>query len=159
MMKNRGVTLIELVIVIAIIGILVIALGFSYQGWMGRYKVERVTKDIYSDLMTARSMAMSRNRSYFVDFPTPTSYTMFEDSNDDSVFDPADAELPSFPKTVEYDITWAEGAIAFDKRGLIQPEGTIRLVTLNDPDYDCIVISQTRINMGKLDGGGACDAK
>ncbi len=79
-MKNRGVTLIELVVVISIISILVIALGFTYQGWVGGYKVEKQTKELYSDLMNARGMAMTRNRAYFVDFPTATLYRLSADT-------------------------------------------------------------------------------
>ena len=42
MRNNKGVTLVELLIVFSIIAILVLALGFSYQGWMARYKVDSV---------------------------------------------------------------------------------------------------------------------
>jgi len=186
-MKDQGVTLIELLVVIAIVGILVVALGFSYVGWQGRYKVEKATKDIYSDLMTARSMAMTRNRFYFADFNFPAppagkgTYRIAEDANDDSAGD-ADANgeidaaghtfLPSFPKTVDYAISSdAGGIITFDKRGIISSPSLLPPVTEvvvcitagSDaaPDYDCIEISQTRLTIGKLtkqiSNGGACN--
>ena len=53
-MKRDGFTLIELIIVIAIIGILAVALGFQFTGWMARYQVESQIKAMHSDLMTAR---------------------------------------------------------------------------------------------------------
>jgi len=179
-MKNRGVTLTELIVVISVIGILAVALGFSYQGWMGAYKVEKTTKELYSDLMNARAMAVQRNRNYFVDFPTATSYRVSADTaavnnftldgdglwdaDGNGVLDPVNTVLPTFPKRVEYTLT-ANGAgipgttFTFDKRGLISPLRTICIFTANNPDYDCIIISQTRINMGNIiNQGNACDA-
>jgi prepilin-type N-terminal cleavage/methylation domain-containing protein len=182
--KNSGVTLTELIVVIAIVGILVVALGFSFQGWTGKYKVEAATKQIYSDLMDARARAMQFNRDYFVDFPSATTYRMTEDTNDNFAFEPGagDTVIPTFPKTVEYTLNWisvpnitlANVVIVFDKRGLISiydrtvapitlqtpNPGTISLTSTADPDYDCIVIASTRINIGKWNTATtSCDAK
>ena len=188
-MRDQGVTLIELLIVISIVGILAVALGFSYVGWQGRYKVEKTTKDIYSDLITARAMAMTRNRDYFADIPTTTTYRVsVDDSNGvakvtdgDGIFQPqanpavvtadTDSTLPTFPKTVEYALAWSGvNRILFDSRGLIrwdrdndgieETADVIRLTTTTDPDYDCVAISQTRLYMGKWNTAtGVCDAK
>ena len=161
-MRNSGFTLIELLAVITIIGVLAIALGFSFVGWQGRYKVESQIKDVESDLMKARARAMQRNRANFVAFPTATQYTMQEDTNDDNV---PDTTLPSYPKTVEYTINWdGGGTIGFDTRGLISfpaivadptAVGTISVTLPADvtPDYDCIELRLTRINIGLMTGG------
>lgn len=174
---QKGFTLIELLIVVGIVAILSVALAFEYQGWMGRYKVEKTTKDLFSDLMTARVNAMTRQRMYFVEFPiaTPRSYQMIEDVNDNGASNPGagDNVLVSFPKTVEYTITSTGGTLSFDKRGIVN--GAIAVVPANqwticvtagsveaDPDYDCVVVEQTRIKAGKLTtqiiAGGVCNA-
>ena len=177
-MNNRGLTLIELIVVISIIGILAAALGFSYVNWMGKYKVEKATKELYADLMNVRCMAMTRNRDHFADFNFPAppaghgAYRIAEDTNDDDegdnnsdgiIDDSGHTFLASYPKTVEYPITnnFVGKIINFDKRGIVQPSGTICFFTDNDPDYDCIVISPTRIIMGKLkpSNGGQCKAE
>jgi len=181
--NNRGVTLVELIIVISVIAVLAIALGFTYADWMGKYKVEKVIDELYADLMNVRDMAMTRNSYYFVDFNVPAppagngAYRLAEDTDDDGegdgdadgVIDAGHTFLQSFPKSVEYAIetNFENKIINFDRRGIVQPRGqalggTICLFTDNNPDYDCIVISQTRINMGKLikqqSNGGKCKA-
>lgn len=178
---HDGITLIELLVVISIIGILVIALGFSYQGWMGRYRVESQIKQIYSDMMNARMTAMSRNLRYFADFPTATTYRIFQDTNGNTTAEPGggDTILPTFPKTIEGNYVlfknWAGAgttatSVIFEIRGTMQtPSGlgdTLCLRTVEnpqlaglDPDYDCIIIGQTRINMGKMTNpAGACNS-
>ncbi len=180
-MNNKGITLIELIIVISIIGILAVALGFSFHGWMGGYKVESQIKEMYVDLINARARAMQRNRAHFVRLNNSNSYSIYEDDSDGTNKVPdgdgtlqtgtgssADTQLPSFPKTVEYNIDWNNSAITtpanltFNTRGTTTTLGTISVFIDRDgdgekdfePDYDCIVISATRINIGKLDDKG-----
>ena len=176
--NHKGITLIELLVVITVIGILVVALGFSYRGWQAGYRVESTIKEIYSDMMNARMRAMTKNTVYFADFPAgaPQVYRIFEDTNGNLIPDPGagDNLLQTFPKPIQYTLTreWANpaDAVMFEIRGTIQsPDNlgdTICIDSVQNPDlagitrdYDCIIISQTRINMGLLaNPTGACNA-
>lgn len=168
MNNEKGITLIELIVVISIIGILVIALGFSFQGWIGGYKVESQIKEMYVDLMNARASAMMRNRMYFVSLNPPArQYTIYEDSNplpdgDGTLQIASDRQIVQ--KTTSYDIipALALGATTFNvnKDGLISNSGSIRFSFTSsiNPDYDCVVLSATRINIGQMSGGN-CAAK
>jgi prepilin-type N-terminal cleavage/methylation domain-containing protein len=160
-MKDHGITLVELIIVISIIGILAVALGFEFTGWMGSYGVESQMKEMYVDLMNARARAMQRNRTHFVNFPNATSYSIFEDTDPvpdgDGILQIASDTQVLPTKTIQYAITWGGGNIAFDNRGLVSPNGTIYVNSTVDPDYDCIVLFATRINIGKWNG--SCVAK
>lgn len=79
-MTNKGITLVETMVVVSIIAIPVIALGFSYQGWMGKYRIESQIKETYPDLMEARTRAMTRNMLHFAVINTG-NYAIYEDTN------------------------------------------------------------------------------
>ncbi len=148
-MHNKGVSAMELIIVIAVIGILFVGLGVSYQNWMGKYRVEKAVKELYSDLMHARVLAMEKNRKHYAVLNSD-SYSIMEDTNDDDVANAGDATLKPFPKKIEYGLNWNNSGnkIYFDKRGLLTPNRTLRFTSTSDPDYDCMKISRTRILMG-----------
>lgn len=157
-MNSRGITLVELIVVVAIIAILAVSLGISYDTWISKYKVEQALKEMHSDLINARGLAISRSRYYFVDF-TGTTYSVIEDTDDNLAAN--EAALATFPKTVGYTINnnFTGTRITFDRRGISSPNGSFWLTLANDADagadYDCIVVSSTRINMGKWE---ECDS-
>lgn len=163
---NEGVTLIELLVVISVIAILVVALGYSFQGWRGRYKVESEIKEMYVDMMNARARAMQRNRVHFVSLTTG-SYAVYEDTSpapdgDGNLDTATDTRLVEKNFEPSHPITWDGAAeIDFTQRGLSNVSETICSNTDFDADYDCILISTSRVNLGKLNtsipDGGACD--
>ncbi len=210
-MNNRGVTLIELIVVVGIIGILVVALAFSYQGWQGRYKVEGAIKALYTDLVNARAQAVTRSATFLADFQNasppcpPSPYPCYRIANDTSgngngAIDAGEV-LPTFPKTVPYTMyaysyngaamtakTLANVLINFDSQGrisspvlLVSPENPVDAVTNKvitgvisltsgptddvgqiQADYDCLVLSPTKINIGKMQtqgGSWICNVK
>lgn len=170
--------MVELLVVISIMAVLAVALGFTYQGWQGSFKVENAVKQLHADLMTARTQAMSTKSTYLADFPTATptasTYRIANDTNGNGAIDtgaPTEV-LPTFPKTVPYQLVGGvlltfgpQGLISSgNPAGLIDPADplhlpvTIRLTSTNTPDYDCIIMSQSGINIGLM-AAGVCNAK
>lgn len=149
------------------------ALGFSFNGWIGKYRVESQIKEMYTDFMNARARAMERNRMHFAT-GTNTAYSVYEDTTpgpdgNATLETGTDTLLPTFPKTAQYSIDWAGvgSEIDFNRNGMIditptsgETSGSIFLTSTDDADYDCINISPTKIHMGKKNATtGDCDSK
>jgi prepilin-type N-terminal cleavage/methylation domain-containing protein len=188
MKDNRGITLVEVLIVASIIGILIVALGFSFEGWRGNYYIENANKDMYADLIEAKTRALTRARIHFITIDT-TQYAIYDDTNtapDGNGTLETAADTLVLQKTVphNYELKMVSAGalpqtVTIDTRGgLMTPEVTFRIdpghpaccltntcgaddaLRCRYPDYDCILISQTRIQMGKYNGTTTvCDPK
>ena len=141
-------------VVVSIAAILVIALGFEFQGWIGRYKIENQIKQMYVDVMNTRARAMHRNRFHMIVL-TANTYTAYEDMNENEAVDAAEI-LPAYPKTLDnYPMVWTGGGntITFNTRGLlVPPTRTVTILAGVDSDYDCMTVLDTKTNMGKWNG-------
>jgi len=166
--KNSGFTIFELMVVLMIIFILLSIAAISGNEALNKYRMESQTKQMYIDLMNARVSALSKNRKCFVTL-TPTQYTIYEDSNpanpaldgDGALQTASDTRVMQVKLDGKYSLTIPAAAaeIDFDARGLasavpgpIGTQQTIYPATSYGSAYDCIVISQTRIQMGAWNG-------
>jgi len=164
-----GFTLVEILITIAILGILLLLAVGNFGGMNEKYKVEAETKQLYADLMDARGRAMQRNRMSFVQV-NAGDYQTYEDTSpapDGDVILQTGNDTLVASTTVRHGISTdnlvvgANFAFSFNRNGIatVAGTGTILLASQAQPDYDCITIKPTRIKMGQYVGtfpGGTC---
>jgi len=161
-MNRRGFSLMELIIVIALISTMLAIATINFNSWQVKYNIEAQVKEMLSDLVDVRSMAIASKKEHRV-FLTPTSYSFRRYSSE------ADPKTSSggvqvLNKTLKYQIAWpssvpAMNPIVIDDRGYTTNLGTISVgVGLGDPAYNCIVVHTARVNMGKLNGTN-CEIK
>ncbi len=148
-MKENGISSIELMIVMSVIGIFTVALGVDYYGWVKMFTEEKIIKELYTDMMLARMLAVTRGLEHYVAL-SKNEYSVFEDTNDSGKKDTGDMMLPEFPKKVKASLIWNNSGneVTFDKRGIMPKWRTIRIDS-SSADYNCIAVSETRIIMGQ----------
>lgn len=126
MRKPRGLSLIELVIVLAILGVL-LALGTGYLR-SDRLAVNQAAQSLAAQVTRARLEAIRRNTFVGLQFSTQGAggYLLFEDANRDSLYDSGE---PVIQRVVFGQGDWArvrlsaiEGpaTLVFDPRGIPQ---------------------------------------
>jgi len=181
--RQKGFSLMEVLIVIAIIGILTALAINSFRETGDKYRVESETKEMFANLMDARARALQRNRISFVRIET-NGYETYEDtapapdgdgiltitpvlggSGDKLV---VKVTLPSHTIVTHGLVGGSSGyeTFRFGPNGVasVTSTGFIRIVTPDSrivPDYDCIVIGPTRVKMGQFStaNGGTCVEK
>jgi prepilin-type N-terminal cleavage/methylation domain-containing protein len=148
LMDDQGFSLIELVIVIAIISVLAVIVGINANQWLNKYNAESKIRQMHADLMQARVQAMQYNRQYSVVVNTNSYQIGSTNDNGITTWQPS--------KTLNYPVSLAStGTIAIDQRGIIS--AGIAIIQFNTgsgtPEYDCIqMLYATRINIGKMNG-------
>lgn len=143
----KGITLIEMLVVISILSILLGIGIFSYNKYALGRDVENDTYKIYSLAMKARTSAFTDKTTYYITLKDSKTVvlednaTVIETLNLKSEF--------SYSNKNKY---------TFDKNGFLIDNGSIKSVTAPDVQYNCIRFEGT-VYLGKLDAGGNCVQK
>jgi prepilin-type N-terminal cleavage/methylation domain-containing protein len=160
MKRKKGFTLVEILVAIAIMGILAAIGTAGFTGLVQKYNINNQTKMMYTDIMTARAMAAMKNRAHFVNL-SANQYSIYDDTNPspngDGTLNTSNDTLV-LQKTLDKAITWngSTATMEFNVRGLCNTLMTICIYSTVNPEYDCIKTSRTRITLGKLTTQGTC---
>ncbi len=156
-MNNSAFTLVELITVIAIMAIIGSIATLDFHKYNTKAMVEGQTKELFTDIMFARTQALSKQQALNVVI-TANQYQIV-DSTTNAVLS---------TKAIKYGVTWPGGGtskiINFDERGLfdvVNNGNTAICVNGSVGDsaiYNSVVVLSTRVQLGKLNSGGCTSA-
>jgi len=160
---EKGVTLIELVVVMAIIAIMALFMTPSLGEWVQNYRIKQAARNMASDLQSAKMQAINIHKYCTVVF-NANGYVIFPDYDNDMVLDSGSETTDIYKtvilsneyKTVTFDtsqtgngINFPNNMVAFDSRGLPRNNtggfagGTVFLINTTNNKARSVTVSST----------------
>lgn len=144
-MNRHGFSLIELIIVIAIMGIILAIATLSFQDYSNKANIESQVKSLYSDIIQLRTTAMFKRTGASATYNS-TTFKVFSSNTVTAA--------PIFIRSLKYPIS-TTGQINFDSHGLTTAVTNTSICVMpgnNNANIDSIVIGTVRTQMGKSNG-------
>jgi len=161
--NQRGVTLMELMVVIVTIGLLAAMAAPRFLDYIPKLKSKAAVKEVVSQLRLARSSAIAEKRPVGVYFNTAEKkYVMFVDSADvaSHIYSDADPKVreSAFPQGVEMGfITFSNNVVIFNPDGSASTSGEMAFLSPEgDRLYRVSVLAGTgKVHMEEVESGQA----
>jgi len=110
-MNQKGVTLIELVVVIVIIAIGAALTTPNIGGWMTNYRLGSATRDVVSTMRIAQMKAISNNLTYQISFDIANRSYILQYQNAGNTFN--DGAVQTLPTGVQFNTDFGNVASFF----------------------------------------------
>ncbi len=158
-MRSRGVSLLELVVLMALVSILLTIATLEFKEYLKHSRMEAQTRLLYGQLLKARVDAVCQRKTVRVKI-YPDRFELYSSQLDNvNGVEPLQTNLLSYPITCNR--AWGSDggySIDFERDGLSNQNFSICLEPSSGSGaVDSITMFSTRISIGKKDGGDACN--
>jgi prepilin-type N-terminal cleavage/methylation domain-containing protein len=143
--RERGVTLIELAVVMAIVAIMALFLAPAIGEWVDNFRIKQTAREIVSTLQLAKMKAIARQLEYNVVFDVDNN-TFQQERNDPSLGWTPEGGVNKVPRGVDIDTNLASETFQFNPNGTCS-NGSITIDNDQGKQYKVVVYYTGRIRI------------
>jgi len=141
-MNNKGVTLIELIVVFVIIAIMAGLIAPNIGGWLPSYRLRSATRDIASTMRSAQMKAISNiGRQYLVNFNVGANSYILQYNTGGLVFN--DGPIQTAPSGITINIAGLPGGTTTFNTDSTSSGGSVKLLNTKGTTRNITVTTAT----------------
>ena len=149
MRNNRGLTLVELMVVIGIIAVVSAIAVPNLIGWRGKRQLEAAVNEVQTVINLAKTTAVKRGTPVTILLTTPAhGVTVFTDNNKNGSMDPGDLVVRTIFYADSVSLSASLSSLSFDQRGFTSADSITLASTQNSRQarIEVTVTGSSRIN-------------